>query len=88
VVFPGVCVVFVASSLKYFLCKKENVGKQSRIDCIAVHGSDWFHKGYCVRVGRFQTENFEIFLSNHVVQEKVTYICMQLWGTTVRLTQQ
>jgi len=54
-VFPSVRVVCVA------LCKKENLGKQFRTDCIAVHGLDWFHKGYCIRVGTFQTENFEIF---------------------------
>jgi len=49
--------------------------------------SDWFHKGFCMRVGGYQTENFEIW-SNYVVWEKVTYICMQLWGTAIRLTQQ
>ena len=36
-VFPRVCFVFVASSLKHFLCKKENLGKQFRTGCIAVH---------------------------------------------------
>jgi hypothetical protein len=52
--FPRVRVVYVTLSLKHFLCNKENLEKQFRTDCIAVHGSDWFHKGFCVRGGRFR----------------------------------
>lgn len=53
-VFPRVGVVYVTLSFKHFLCKKENIEKPFRTDCIAVHCSDWFHKGFCMRGGVFR----------------------------------
>jgi hypothetical protein len=47
-------VAYVILSLKHFLCKKENLEKQFRTDCIAAYDSDWFHEGFCVRGGRFR----------------------------------
>jgi hypothetical protein len=58
--FPVFVLCKLNCHLKHFLCKKEHLRKQFGTDCIAVHGSDWFHKGYSIRVRRFQTENFEI----------------------------
>jgi hypothetical protein len=52
--YSPICFVCVTLQLKHFLCKKENLEKQFKTDCIAVHDSDWFHKGFCMRGGRLR----------------------------------